>query len=243
LRRRVDVDGCNNFRDLGGYPVAGGRSLRWRVLYRADALHRLTPAGVARLRDDLGLCEIVDLRSSGELAHDGRGLLEREPLHFHHLPLFDGDVGGAREMADAATLADRYFMMLEFAGGPIARVIATLAAASGPAVFHCAAGKDRTGVISAVLLSLLGVRDELIVADYAASRDALDAIVERLMESEGYRQMFETLPPDTLHAEPATMEALLARVRDKYGSMRGYAEAIGLDASTLAGLEMRLVEG
>ena len=218
MHRRVDIEGCNNFRDLGGYPATAGRSLRWRTLYRADALHRLTPAGVRRLRDELGLREIIDLRSTGELELDGRGPLEAEPMRFHHLPLFDGNVAAAaRGAAVDMTLGDRYFAMLEFACEPIAGVLATLAAASGPAVFHCAAGKDRTGVISAVLLSLLGVRDEIVVADYAASRDALDAIVERLMESEGYREMFEALPPDTLHAEPETMETLLARVREAFG--------------------------
>ena len=110
-----------------------------------------------------------------------------------------------------------------------------------PAVFHCAAGKDRTGVISALLLSLLGVREEVIVADYAATREALDAIVERLMASEGYQGVFEELPPDTLHANPETMVGFLARVRGAFGSMAGYAREIGIGEADVELLRARMV--
>src|SRR5215468_4379000 len=202
MERRVTVEGCLNFRDLGGYPTRDGGALRWRQLFRADGLHALSPRGVATLRDEIGLGDIVDLRSSAELALDGRGLLEKEAIRFHHLPLFDagrstaspgsGDVGERTSRPPfGATLADLYFGMIDFAREPIAKVVTVLARTRDPAVFHCAAGKDRTGVISALLLSLLGVREEVIVADYAATREALDAIVDRLMASDGYQGMFE----------------------------------------------------
>ncbi len=159
------------------------------------------------------------------------------------MPLFDGAVRDkAAESADLATLADRYFLLAEFARAPIARCITVLAEAGGPAIYHCAAGKDRTGVISAVLLGILGVSDEIIVADYAASRENLDAIIERLLASKGYQDMLAALPPDTMHAEPETMITLLARVRERYGSMRDYARAAGVSDATLAHLEARVLE-
>src|SRR5438105_11327825 len=89
MRRVIDLEGCLNFRDLGGYPTADGRTVRWQQVYRSDALHHLTPAEVARVRDELGIAAVVDLRSTAELRGEGRGLLAREPLGFHHLPLFD----------------------------------------------------------------------------------------------------------------------------------------------------------
>src|SRR5215475_8486098 len=95
LQRRVPVEGCLNFRDLGGYPTEAGGALRWRWLFRADGLHALTARGVATVRDEIGLGDIIDLRSSAELALDGRGLLEREPIRFHHLPLFDAGRGAS----------------------------------------------------------------------------------------------------------------------------------------------------
>jgi protein-tyrosine phosphatase len=242
MQRHVDLEGCHNFRDLGGYPTREGGRVRWRVLFRSDALHHLTPADVARLRGEIGLGHVVDLRSSGEIAIDGSGRLAAENVRIHHLPLFDGHGTASADLGASITLSDRYFLMTEHAKGPIARVIQTLAEAEAPAVYHCAAGKDRTGVVSAVLLGLLGVADEIIVADYAATKQNLDAIVARLMASEGYQGMLENLPPDTLHAEPETMISLLARVREKYGSMHGYARAIGIPDAAVARLERRLLE-
>jgi protein tyrosine/serine phosphatase len=241
VQRWIDLDGCHNFRDLGGYSTHHGRAVRWRVLFRSDALDHLGPSGVERLRDELGIEDVVDLRSSRELGFEGRGRLARESIRFHHLPLFDGETPGEPRWIDDYTLADRYFLMVDLAGEPIARVITLLAETSAPTVYHCAAGKDRTGVVSAVLLGLLGVRDEIIVADYAASQENLDAIIDRLMSTKGYQKMFETLPFHTLHAEPETMIALLDKIRARYGSMRDYAREIGVSDATVARLEARLL--
>lgn len=240
--RLVELEGCLNFRDLGGYPTGDGRTVRWRRLYRSDGLHHLSAADVQHLRDEVGLGEIIDLRSSRELALDGRGLLEAEPIRFHHLPLFDGSAVVGREAAPAASLAQLYLGMVEHAMEPIGRVLTTLARAHAPAVYHCAAGKDRTGVISAVILGLLGVADDVIVADYAATRANLDAIVARLNASDGYRHVWEELPPDTLHANPETMLEMLAGIDARYGGMDGYAREAGLTDADLEALRSRLLE-
>ena len=243
MERRIELEGCFNFRDLGGYPTTDGRRIRWRRLYRSDALHHLTLRDVERVVDELGVRRIVDLRSTHEVRVEGRGLLEkRDRAAFHHLPLFDDDPAAGREQADVRTLADRYFLMAEHAKDPIARVVTALAESEGAAVFHCAAGKDRTGVISAVILGMLDVRDEIIIADYAASQEKIDAIVERLLSSEAYEHMLEALPADTLHAAPETMVSLLDQVRECYGSMRGYARSIGVSDASLERLEAGLLE-
>ena len=238
MERLIDLEGCLNFRDLGGYPTADGGTLAWRRIYRSDGLHRLTKADVVRIRDELGVTDLIDLRSSAELAADGRGPLENEPLAFHHVPLFDGNTGAASFSAEVRemTLADRYLGLAEVAKQAIARVVEIVASAEGGAVYHCAAGKDRTGVISAILLSALGVTDDLIVADYALTQENLDAIVERLSESEGYRTIFDALPPDTLHAEPETMVALLEALNARYGSVEGYLESADVGADVVARL-------
>lgn len=242
MHRLIPLEGCFNFRDIGGYPTRDGRRVRWRQLFRSDGLHALTPADVRALREEVALGQIVDLRSTSELRSEGRGLLAHEPIAFHHVPLFDGDAAGQRRDDAEITLADRYVLLAEFAAERIARVVVTLAAAPGPAVFHCAAGKDRTGVVSAVLLGLLGVADEIIVADYAATQESLEAIVDRLMSLEGYRTMLSALPPDTLHANPETMATLLERLRGRWGSVEDYAQAAGVDADSIARLRARLVE-
>ena len=241
MQRLIVLDGCLNFRDLGGYPTADGRRLRWRHLFRSDALHRLSAADVVHLRDTLGIRDVIDLRSTAEVETDGRGPLATPEIRFHHVPLYDGNTSTRAARAEAYTLADRYFLLAEFAKEPIARVITTLADVASPAVYHCAAGKDRTGVISAILLALLGVRDEIIVADYAATQDNIEAIIDRLMATEGYQTMLSALPPDTLHAQPETMVAFLARVHREYGAMRAYARSAGVTNEALQRLEARLL--
>ena len=211
-------------------------------MFRSDALHGLTATDVARLRGEIGLTTVVDLRSTAELRADGDGLLQRESVAHHHLPLFDGDAVRAEDRAATITLADRYWLLAEYAKERIAKVVTTLAAAEGPAVYHCAAGKDRTGVISAVLLGALGVPDEVIVADYAATKENLDAIIERLMASRSYENVLANLPPDTLHAEAETMAAFLERIRATYGDMRAYARAAGVPPEALEALEVRLLD-
>jgi protein-tyrosine phosphatase len=240
MNRTIELEGCLNFRDLGGYRTADGRGVCWRQVFRSDALHHLTRQDVAHLREEIGLGTVIDLRSSAELRSEGRGPLAHEAVAFHHLPLFDGQTVNTAAAGDM-TLTDRYFLLAEFAKEPIARVITTLASSAAPAVYHCAAGKDRTGVVSALLLGLLGVPEPIIVADYAATKDNLDAIVERLMSTEGYHEMLSALPPDTLHAEPETMAAFLTRLRETYGSTESYARSAGVPDEAIDGLRARLL--
>jgi len=240
MDRTIDLAGCLNFRDLGGYPTDDGRTVRWRQVFRSDALHHLTRQDVTCLRDEIGLGTVIDLRSSGELSSEGRGPLAQESMGFHHLPLFENE--SRRSAAPPGNLGDLYVLMAEFAREPIGRVIATLAASDAPAVYHCAAGKDRTGVLSAVLLGILGVPDPVIVADYAATKENLDAIVERLMSTHGYQEMLSALPPDTMHAEPETMVGFLDTMRQRYGSMADYARAAGVPDAAIDGLRARLRE-
>jgi protein tyrosine/serine phosphatase len=240
--RMVPLEGCVNFRDLGGWRTAGGARVRRGRLFRSDALHRLTPADLARVRGELGLRTLIDLRSSHEVSSEGCGPLAEPPVAYHHLPFFDGPPHDPGRQRPAGGLAQIYLAMLRFAKAPIARALGTLAASPGAAVFHCAAGKDRTGVLSAVVLGALGVVDSDIVEDYAYTRRALPRILERLRASEAYDYVFTELPPDTLHAEPATMEALLGLVRAEWGSLRDYAHEAGASEATLDVLAAGLLE-
>jgi hypothetical protein len=134
MQRTITLEGCLNFRDLGGYPTTDGGQVRWRRMFRSDALHALTPADVAHLRDEIGVTTVVDLRSSAELRADGGGPLRREAIVHHHLPLFDGEAIPSDQRPSSITLADRYWLLAEYAKDKIVRVLATLAASEGPAV-------------------------------------------------------------------------------------------------------------
>jgi protein-tyrosine phosphatase len=243
MPRVIPFEGSLNFRDLGGYATADGRAVRPALVYRSDALHHLTAADVVRLRRDLRVETVIDLRSTAERRAAGQGLLGAEAIRLHHVPLFDGESARAESWSAVETLADRYFLLAEFAREPIARIVGVLAEASGPLVYQCAAGKDRTGVVSAVILGLLGVPDESIVADYVATQENLDAIVDRLMSTAGYRAMLAALPADTMHARPETMVRFLERIRAEHGSMRSYARAAGVPDGVIERLAMRLLDG
>lgn len=241
MNRTIDLEGTLNFRDLGGYPAADRHAVRWRQVFRSDALHHLTRQDLAHLRDEIRLGMVIDLRSSAELRAEGRGPLAHADVVFHHVPLFDGQAVQSAPSSAEMTLADRYVLLAEFAKEPIGKVVSLLAGSAAPAVYHCAAGKDRTGVVSAILLGLLGVPDAVIIADYAATQENLDAIVERLMSTEGYHAMLSALPPDTLHAEPETMAGFLTRLRDTYGSIDAYARSAGVAESAIDALRARLL--
>jgi protein tyrosine/serine phosphatase len=238
--RLVALEGCANFRDVGGYPVRGGRRVRRGRLFRSDALHQMTDADVRRVRDALGVRTVIDLRSSAEIASDGVGPLPLPPVRRHHLPLFEG--GEIATRATPRPLDELYALMLRFARGAIARALDVIAGSDDPVVFHCAAGKDRTGVIAAVVLGILGVPDEHVIDDYAFTRKSLERIVARLRASEGYQHVLDDLPPDTLHAEPVTMARLLAHAQREYGGLRAWALRAGVSPSTVASLEQRLLE-
>ena len=244
MERAIDLDGCVNFRDLGGYPTRSGRTLRWRTLFRSDALHALSDSDGRRVRDELGLTDIVDLRSSFELSNEGRGPLEHEPIAFHHTPLFDGDPSRSESSARVAemSLGERYLGMMRMAHAPITQTIRLLANAKGGAVYHCAAGKDRTGVISAIVLGALDVDDELIVADYALSGERIDEIIERVMNMKGYADTLREMPADTLHAVPESMAEVVAGIAAEWGSSADYLRAGGMSEAELERLAAKCLD-
>jgi protein-tyrosine phosphatase len=239
--RLVPLEGCFNFRDLGGYPTRDGRRVRWGQLFRSDALHFMTEADAHRVRHEIGIRAVVDLRSAYEVEADGLGPLPAEPVVHHHVPLLGNEE--TREPVDAPwDLGERYFQVLRSASRRIREALSVLARSREPAVFHCAAGKDRTGVVAAVVLGVLGVDEAHIAEDYAFTSRGLGRILARLGQSESYRTIIAELPAEGHRAEARTMATLLGRVRSHYGSMQEYALHAGVEAECIARLELRLLE-
>ncbi len=240
----VSLDGCFNFRDLGGYQTRDGRRMRPGRVFRSDGLQELTPSDLDLLCGEMGLGTVIDLRSDEEVSEVGCGRIA-ERATIHHVPLFQSTRSGAA--ADAvrsqlpADMGGLYFLMLTAAQDPIVQVVKLLAAAESPAVFHCAAGKDRTGVISALLLSLLGVPEDTIVADYAFSRRNIDQINDRLWSSESYQRLMDTLPDGAYDADPISMVTFLEKVRSEHGSFDAWASSAGIDDDDRQRLRARLL--
>ncbi len=244
--RTLELEGSVNFRDLGGYPTRDGRTVAWRRLFRADGLHKLTPADRAHLAG-LGLATVVDLRTRDEAEQRGRFPVDDLPVHYVELPLTDVLPAPEElpEWRQSSYVAGRYAAMVVEGAPALTAAVGVLAGDGAlPAVVHCSAGKDRTGVLSALVLAFLGVPDEEIVADYALSAAAMDRLLASLKtEYPDAEEELDRYAPAILHVVPESMEEFLAWLWVRYGSADGVAEALGV-APVLPALRARLlVEG
>jgi protein-tyrosine phosphatase len=244
--RFVPLDGAFNFRDLGGLPTRDGGTTRTGVMFRSDALHHLVPTDVERLTE-IGMRTIIDLRSAVELERTGRGPLEDTDMQWLHAPLSHGEAAAGRALPPALAEGDlgrHYVTSLAERTETLAAVIGHLAARENlPAVFHCTAGKDRTGMVAALVLSIVGVPDDVIVHDYTLTDDRMALVMERIRATGGFPESDQPLPEGVGRAEAASMETFLAAVQETYGDATGWARDAGLDDTTLASLRAVLVAG
>jgi protein-tyrosine phosphatase len=239
--RVIALEGAVNFRDLGGYAAADGRRTRWRVLFRADGLGELTEPDLEVVRR-LGIRTVVDLRSGHEV-EQGRFNVDAHPVAFHHFPFIDALPNADQWKMRPGLLGSQYKEMLDDAGPQILGALAVLAEPDArPAVFHCTAGKDRTGLLSALVLSLLGVEEETVVADYALSGEAMERLRRKLMEK--YPDSKDAIGEidEVFSADPANMVKLFEHLRARYGTVAGYAAHIGASAALLDALRQALLE-
>lgn len=242
LDRLIALEGAVNFRDLGGYAADGGMQTRWRTLFRADGLGDLTESDFDVLRA-IGIRTVIDLRSGEELER-GRFDVDAHPVTFLHFPIIE-KLPDVDEFDRRPGLLDaQYQEMLSGAGSQFVAVLSALTAPDAlPAVFHCTAGKDRTGVLSAIVLSLLGVDDSTVVADYALSGEAMLRLRAKLILKypEG-RETIENID-EVFSATPTRMEGLLDHLREQYGSIEEYLAELGAPAGLVADLREALLEG
>ncbi|HXQ91079.1 MAG TPA: tyrosine-protein phosphatase [Acidimicrobiales bacterium] len=241
----MPLAGCDNFRDLGGYATTDGRRTRWRRLFRADGLSQLTDED-HRVLVDLGIGTVIDLRTPLEAETRGRFSPTVDAVGYHHLPLTDTLPGEeqAPDWGDAAFVTARYRRMLSEGTAVIVEAVRLLAdPANLPAVFHCSVGKDRTGVLAAVVLGFLQVPEATIVEDYALSRAAMLDILGRLRrEFPDATDIVERYAPVILSVQPAAMRGLLAGVVEDYGSFDELARSLAI-TDEVARLRAALLQG
>jgi hypothetical protein len=229
-----------NFRDIGGYPGVDGRAVRWRRLFRSDSLHRLD--GVDREAfTALGVRTVVDLRRPYEVTRLGR-VPEYDGLAYHHIHPEHAEwheAGFAEGEPLERWLADRYLDLARDGAAGIGRALAVVADPdAAPVVVHCVAGKDRTGVVCALTLSLLGVADDDIAEDYALST-AASAAFTAWVRSE--HPDAPALPTQYLASPAGAMNGFLAGLRDRYGSIEEYVAEAGLTAGQVDAMRAHLL--
>jgi protein-tyrosine phosphatase len=237
-----------NLRDLGGIPVEGG-VLREGLAIRTDDLAYVTDEVAAELVD-AGLTAIIDLRSPLEVSVTGRGPLARHAISYHHLPLIADVAESVAEGRPAFSHEGRgqmYVRMVEGAAPQLVTALNVMAYTPGTTAFHCAAGRDRTGVLAAMLLLALGAHDEAIVTDYARTGDNMVAIMRRTRPVMAAMWQAFGFDPDAHDASSSLMEGsmavsmrmLLATLRERHGDALAPLRAAGLSDDTVARLRER----
>lgn len=241
--RWVDIDGMHNVRDLGGIPARDGETARGVVL-RGETVVHLTAAGAAQLRE-LGVRHVLDLREPEERAADGDGELaaayQRSDMLQELVPLAMSDIthDPAGRAHDPLVVADRYTTYLDNGAFRLAEAVARTAWSRSTLYVHCAVGKDRTGVVSALLLSVAGVADDDIVADHLLTAQPLRPVIERLGTRPGYAHLAD---PDWDAQQPSAdvMHLFLDRLRARGGARRWLLDH-GVDSETADLLRARLL--
>ena len=251
----IELEGAANARDLGGLLTTdGGKTVGGRLL-RSDNLQELSPADVAILVQEVGLTTVVDLRSTAELAAEGPAPLDAVPgvRHVHHPVLPEAghatdvvaDVLLTRDDQDRTHFpgdprAGHYLGYLEDRPGQVVAALRTIADSEGAVLVHCAAGKDRTGVVVALALTVAGVRPDAVVADYAATGERTEAILSRLRRSATYVDDISRRPADSHQPHPETMTAFLEQLDARYGGVVGWLNEHGFPGPDQERLRARL---
>ena len=239
------LGGVHNFRDIGGLPTGDGRETVFGSVFRSDNLDHLSDEDVRILTDRLGVGLVIDLRAKVETEKGPAPWASQTAIEFANLPLLDDweDYGVLDDEGRRTLMARKYMGYLESASGNLVKALRLLAHRAGrdAVIVHCAVGKDRTGVVIALLLSLLGVRREAIVADYVATAANMEAMIERLSQDQRYRERMARNPVEVYRAEAHSMELFLESLDRRAGGAAGWAVAHGLDAETIGRLGAKLL--
>ena len=237
--RHLEWEGCLNARDLGGLPTQDGGETRWQSVIRADYPGTLTAAGLEAMLD-YGVRSLIDIRSPQEAAAEYYQWAEPNGCRRLHLPIekYYPHVGVL--IRQATSLVETYCIMVDAYPDCVAAILGAVASAPhGGVLVHCLSGKDRTGVIVALLLSVAGVPNDSIAADYALSQARL------WREYEQHLQQDPPEEPETLWtrpiADPGAMYTFLDHMDSRYGGVQAYLARAGLNTDQLAQIRERLV--
>ncbi|MFD2422623.1 tyrosine-protein phosphatase [Amycolatopsis pigmentata] len=257
--RWLELEGAVNARDVGGLPTDDGGRIARRRLLRSDNLQDLTVTDIKLLVEEFDLTTVVDLRGTHEVQAEGPGPLRgvESVLHAHHSVLPEAGeatdagaeamLGHRRERALARYPADPvcaiYLGYLEDRPDSVVGALRSVAAARGAALVHCAAGKDRTGVVVALALSVAGTRRDAVIADYAASGNRISGILARLRASPTYAPDLAKRPDDADHTPRAeTMATFLDQIDVRYGGVHSWLSEHGFDGAETDLLRAKLIE-
>ncbi len=248
IARRLALSGTYNVRDVGGYPTVDGRTVKWQTLFRGDALHQVDEEGRAAFTE-IGLRTLVDLRDDDERAAAPDNL--HPEVRVVHVPVFSKASPEAILEADEKVIdrssptlmADVYRMLVHAHGDKVVEAIRELARpGSLPAIVHCTAGKDRTGIVIALVLEVAGVPDEVIAIDFTATNLFLnEEFRSTVLRATGDVGRDEESVKRMLACPPELILDVLAGIREKHGSVEQYLIDHGMTIEEIAALRAELL--
>ncbi len=245
IRRRVELEGAFNFRDLGGYDTSSGKTVRVGMLFRSDNLSGLSDGDLETI-EGLGIRTVIDLRTPREAEVRGTFPVDRLKVDYVQSSLIDISADHSLAKGDRAHeyIFFRYTQMLiEGARGIKAVFDLLLSPHSLPAVFHCAVGKDRTGLIAALILDSLGVGRDSIVQDYALTSESVAAMISWLeVVAPEIAAQIKELPQVVMSAEAPNMSRVLEWLDQHHGGSSGYLASIGVNLADLDDFRERLLQ-
>lgn len=237
--RLLEIEVAHNVRHLGGYRTSGGKSTNNSIV-RSAGLHRLTPNGIGTLADH-GIRVVVDLRSAAEREREATPSLESGGIATVSAAVFDIDASPEGLGKNFTGYAPVYRSMLETGREAYRTLFETIARTDGGVLFHCTAGKDRTGIASALLLGIAGVPYQLIVEDYAVSEGLLMPLMPAWLPRIQERGLTEEQARGMLASHPGAMESTLEHIDEQWGGPDGYMLDIGVARDEIDQLRARLV--
>ena len=242
-QRHLPLEGSFNIRDLGGYHTTDGQTTQWGQVYRADSLHRLSATSQNELLER-GVRTVIDLRGSAELESAPNPFAQHPEVDYLNISLFEplylsGSLGGGNR-ADL-DLPELYRLALEHSQTPMREVLEAIADSEGAVLFHCTAGKDRTGLVAAMILGVAGVDSQSIVEDYAATTHYAAGLMDHLRQEASAKGHDLSLYNKLLLSEPEFMQQTLQHLENLYSGPAAYLEEIGLSAETTDKLKQKLL--
>lgn len=253
----INLENAVNVRDVGDLSAGDGARIRTGRLVRSDNLQDLSAADVTRLVDEVGVTTVIDLRTVAEVESEGPGPMKAlssvEHLHLSLLP----EKGAMTDVAKDALAVNReraiardpddvagafYTGYLEDRPDSVVGALRAIATTPGAALVHCAAGKDRTGVVVAIALSAVGVPRDEVVADYVATGERIEAILDRLRSTPTYAGDIDNVPAHEHDPRPEIMSRFLARLDEDHGGPLGWLAKHGFDKVDVDRLRAKLLE-
>jgi protein-tyrosine phosphatase len=246
--RSIDFEAVSGFRDLGGYPAKDGRMVAWRRLFRSGELRRMTDNDLQKFKKEIGIAAVIDLRHArdGIAQQQEINLLNQVGAKYFYVPL-NTNADRSKERVQYQNYSHMGLVYLsrlrhQEYGRRIIEALEIIAQPDNhPLVFHCVAGKDRSGVLAAFVLSVLGVADKDIIEDYSFSAQHMKALFERMSKDPNISEDILNLPAYTWEAAPESMEWFLSNLKREYGSAREYLEIQGAEKSLFGKLEQALL--